>query len=270
MKKSFTLIELLVVICILLILVSLLLPSFRRAKSLALRAVCGSNVSQMGRALTQEAMRHRNSWTSAGNTEYLTDMPLTWEDRISDDLGFGLTEAEKNCGTPLTIGSAGISATRLQELRKTLSVLSCPADKVKRSNRDTINRSYSGNSGSLLANFRVSGGANGTMPLSTGLESERVRMTSVTNPSHTLLLGERGSLNYTFDGNSLFQVVGDGWAATSDRIDAYYSESHSNNGGAASFHDLAGYRMWVQCDGSMTYGHFSELVNRQNKDQAAP
>ncbi len=270
MKKPFTLIELLMVVCLILILVSLLLPSFRRAKSLGLRAVCGSNTAQMGRALIQEGMRHRNTWTSAGNTGTLNNMPLTWEDMISDDLGLGLTEAEKNCGTPLTIGSAGIDASRLKALRKSLKVLSCPADRFQRSNGDTINRSYSGNSGSLRDFFVISVGANGPMPLSSGLESERVRMSSVTNPSHTLLLGERGSLTYTYEGFNLFQVVGDGWAATSSTLDAYYGPSHSNNAGAPSFHDLAGYRMWVQCDGSMTYGHFSELVTRQNKDQTDP
>ena len=46
--RGFTLIELLVVIAIISLLVSILIPSLKRAKELARRAVCASNLHQPG------------------------------------------------------------------------------------------------------------------------------------------------------------------------------------------------------------------------------
>jgi Tfp pilus assembly protein PilE len=47
MTKRFTLIELLMVVCIILILVSLLFPAFKKAKQMANLAVCSSNMKQI-------------------------------------------------------------------------------------------------------------------------------------------------------------------------------------------------------------------------------
>ena len=51
-KKGFTLIELLVVIAIVALLVNILLPVLSRAKEMGRRAVCGSNLRQIGVAIT--------------------------------------------------------------------------------------------------------------------------------------------------------------------------------------------------------------------------
>ena len=58
--KGFTLIELLVVIAIIALLVSILLPSLHRARELANRAMCKTNLSGLGRALAMYEAENRD------------------------------------------------------------------------------------------------------------------------------------------------------------------------------------------------------------------
>ena len=55
-SKKFTLVELLVVVAVIGILLSLLLPSLSKAREMARRAVCGSNMGQTGKAINMYAM----------------------------------------------------------------------------------------------------------------------------------------------------------------------------------------------------------------------
>ena len=60
MFKKFTLIELLVVIAIIGILASLLLPSLSKAKLLARRAVCKSQLNQCGKIMSMYGMDNKH------------------------------------------------------------------------------------------------------------------------------------------------------------------------------------------------------------------
>ena len=74
--RGFTLIELLVVIAIISLLVSILIPSLKRAKELTKRVICSSNLHQIGVALMTYSADHRGNLPEGGRTAaapYFTD-----------------------------------------------------------------------------------------------------------------------------------------------------------------------------------------------------
>ena len=72
-KYGFTLIELLVVIAIIALLVSILLPSLNRARELAKRAVCSTNLNSMGKAMVLYSSSNDDKMPSTGSLGYTVD-----------------------------------------------------------------------------------------------------------------------------------------------------------------------------------------------------
>jgi prepilin-type N-terminal cleavage/methylation domain-containing protein len=76
-RGAFTLVELLVVVAILALLVSMLSPTLRRVKELTRRAICGSNLNNVGTALTTYAAANGGklppvgAWVSNGMMMYV-------------------------------------------------------------------------------------------------------------------------------------------------------------------------------------------------------
>jgi len=68
--RGFTLIELLVVIAIIALLVSILLPSLNRARELAKRAICGSNLHGVGQAFALYQSENQDKWPWLKVTDY--------------------------------------------------------------------------------------------------------------------------------------------------------------------------------------------------------
>jgi len=85
-KRGFTLIELLVVIAIIALLVAILLPSLNRAKELAKRAVCGSNLNGVLKSAHMYTAENKDFFPYAGPA---TGSMATWRGigcgRESDD-----------------------------------------------------------------------------------------------------------------------------------------------------------------------------------------
>ena len=83
-SKGFTLIELLVVIAIIALLVSILLPSLNRARELAKRASCASNLSGLGKAVALYKAGNRDSypWINTTGVTAASDFAGTTNDDV--------------------------------------------------------------------------------------------------------------------------------------------------------------------------------------------
>ncbi len=92
-RKGFTLIELLVVVAIIALLIAILLPSLARARELARRSMCASNLRQVGLALNTYAKDNEERFPALGSPGSSDDMIGT----DADDSGNEVTDDPFNC-----------------------------------------------------------------------------------------------------------------------------------------------------------------------------
>lgn len=123
-RRAFTLVELLVVIAIIALLIAVLLPALRRAREAANRAVCASNLRQLGIAFTTYHQDYKGYLPCAAN--------------------------DPDCRPPVKAWVAWYSADQLKESliapymgqKMTKRVLMCPSDDPKIRVRLTYNMTY--------------------------------------------------------------------------------------------------------------------------------
>lgn len=133
-KNRFTIIELLVVISIIGVLMTLLMPSLKKARESGKISVSLSNIRQIGLAHFMYVDENLGRLVQA---RMFPNVDVSWDDLLSEMIGTNLTEDEK----------AGSFFT---ESRPSLSILHCPSDNVSRPH-DRPPRTYELNgSGSLF------------------------------------------------------------------------------------------------------------------------
>jgi prepilin-type N-terminal cleavage/methylation domain-containing protein/prepilin-type processing-associated H-X9-DG protein len=114
--RAFTLIELLVVVAVIALLVALLVPTLSRAREQSRRAVCGSNLHQLGLAVQQYAALHSDA-IPRGPTDRLPYFrEQGWDEWASNQLWIGYLQTYNGWGRLLE--------RELVEPR----VLFCPSD----------------------------------------------------------------------------------------------------------------------------------------------
>ncbi len=122
-RTAFTLIELLVVIAVIALLLSILMPSLRRAKAMAVRVGCGHNLKQVSIAVEMYLGEHDNTFPCAQDPvstqpAYWLWMGRGWRSFVRPYLGEGI-----DANNP--------------------SVLFCAADRVAKNKYESTSYSYS-------------------------------------------------------------------------------------------------------------------------------
>lgn len=176
--KKFTLIELLVVIAIIGILATLLLPSLYKAREASIRAVCMSNMSQIGTLMSTYMSANNNyyptsssSITAAGGN----NKDISWDDRLSDYDGRNFSQQQKI--------DAWIEVGEYEGMSH--AIYQCPKDTTDRNGKER--RSYS-----LTAGRESAGGFHVGISNDAGNNSQgwTQRVERISIPDQTLIMAE--------------------------------------------------------------------------------
>lgn len=177
-KTAFTLIELLVVVAMMAILASLLLPSLARAKQQAWKAVCLSNLHQVGASIKLYIDEHQDRF------------PSQWVNDLEQDGSAKLKCAQTAMGgvdprhPPCLAAYPRATARPLYEYARHSEVYRCPADRgqavragcgehaIKATNFEIVGCSYHYNAG-IQSGFRGNGTLSPQADWQNGLSGKR-------------------------------------------------------------------------------------------------
>jgi prepilin-type N-terminal cleavage/methylation domain-containing protein/prepilin-type processing-associated H-X9-DG protein len=204
-RRSFTLLELLLVVCIILILASLLYPSFVRAKQMAKIAVCTSNLKQLNFGFSQFEKNARrlppggNRYDEFKNIGWAYDESVSWDDRIAAYLSRDLTDSEYLAWT-------------VDRKSATDDLLRCPSDRDKHPVK--LVRTYSVNAYGLWGSQSGAGPAYAIPPSTNtgviGLMLSR-RSSEVNQTASCYLLTEGFNGSQKFAGNGWYSALARDW-----------------------------------------------------------
>jgi prepilin-type N-terminal cleavage/methylation domain-containing protein/prepilin-type processing-associated H-X9-DG protein len=157
-KRGFTLVELLVVIAIIAMLMGILMPALSRARQLAYRLTCGTNLSGIGKAMMVYAHDNDGKLPRSGSLTSTWGPVKLWSapDRRS---AFGIAMADGS-GVPATVpcscGCGGISSS------DTASITSCFYLLVKYA--EVTPKSFVCKGDAQTREFRLADQPSGTVP----------------------------------------------------------------------------------------------------------
>ncbi len=118
-RRGFTLVELLVVVSVLALLISILVPSLRRARMQAKRTVCSSNLRQIGIAFVGYLSENNDRFPHASFMPSVDPFPVSGEDPIY------LSEVMRSYLNMGEVGDADDESFDVDEA----SIFRCPSDK---------------------------------------------------------------------------------------------------------------------------------------------
>ncbi len=165
-KSGFTLIELLVVIGIITLLLAILIPGLRKARAMAYRLKCSSNLKQINLAVQLYMDRNHDTYPCPNDPKYILWPGRKWRSFIAPYLGRNI-----DANNP--------------------SVLLCPADKVAPVKWESTSYSYS------LAFYHRPEQINSiTSDLITNLDPVKQNSANVASPIGKIFFGEWLSNHY--------------------------------------------------------------------------